>query len=378
MEKNMSSRDKVLILLESKKGEYVSGEEIASALGISRTAVWKAVNNLKRDGYRIDSVTNRGYCLSPDSDILSRKIIRSYLDKSGIISSVEMDVFDTVGSTNTVCLQHASEDMHHSESAAPGKDVHEEAGRPGHMVYTAVAGGQTRGRGRRGRSFFSPVGTGLYMSILLRPSGLGSDQAVKYTTVAAVAVAEAVEAVSGKTASIKWVNDIYVDDRKVCGILTEASFNPEDATLDYAVVGIGINVYEPQGGFPEEIRDRAGALAGPVSRPHSGPCTEDDETNEVLRNGGRNRLAAEIIARFLSYLDDNLTPPSGSPDNPPQYAVKYRERCFVIGRDVDVIKAGSEPRPAHVIDVDSECRLAVRYANGAEEILSSGEISIRV
>ena len=374
----MSSRDKVLILLESKKGEYISGEEIASVLGISRTAVWKAVNNLKKDGYRIDSVTNRGYCLSPDSDILSRKTIRSCLDKADINVPVEMDVFDTVSSTNTVCLQHASQDMRNSGDDSSGKGTQEDSGCTGRQVYAAIAGGQTRGRGRRGRSFFSPDGTGLYMSMLLRPSGLGSDQAVKYTTVAAVAVAEAIEAVSGKSASIKWVNDIYVDGRKACGILTEASFNPEDATLDYAVVGIGINVYEPQGGFPEEIRDRAGALAGPVSSPHRNSRTEDDEANEVLRNGGRNRLAAEIIARFLSYLDDNLTPPSGSGDRPPLYAVKYRDRCFVIGHDVDVIKAGSSPRKAQVLDVDSECRLIVRYETGAQEVLSSGEISIRV
>ena len=211
------------------------------------------------------------------------------------------------------------------------------------------------------------------MSILLRPSGLSADQAVKFTTIAAVAVSEAIEAVAGKTASIKWVNDIYVEGRKACGILTEASFNPEDGTLDYAVVGIGINVYEPQGGFPEDIRDRAGALAGPVN----GTCTLG--INRVLENGGRNRIAAEIISRFFSYLDEGFAPAASSVTDPaPRYTAEYRRRCFVIGMDVDVLKAGAEPQQAHVLGLDDECRLKVRYSDGTEETLSSGEISIQL
>lgn len=354
MKEKTSSRDKVLALLESEKGAYISGEEIASILGISRTAVWKAVNNLKKDGYMIDSVTNRGYCLSQGSDILSESALRGYLHGC---PPLEMDVFDTVDSTNTVCLKRASDGDR--------------------RTYAAVAGGQTRGRGRRGRSFFSPDGTGLYMSILLRPSGLAADQAVRFTTVAAVAVSEAIEAVSGREASVKWVNDIYVGGRKACGILTEASFNPEDGTLDYAVVGIGINVYEPHGGFPEEIRERAGALAGPVQmQDQSGT---GHVSNTVIENGGRNRLAAEILSRFFSYLDENLAPAATSAADPvPRYAAEYRRRCFVIGRDVDVLKAGSEPRQAHVLGVDDECRLEVRYTDGTVEALSSGEISIRL
>ena len=369
MKEKTSSRDKVLALLESEKGAYISGEEIASKLGISRTAVWKAVNNLKKDGYLIDSVTNRGYCLSHGSDILSEAVLRGYLHDC---PPLELDVFDTVDSTNTVCLKRAS-----------GGD---------RRTYAAVAGGQTRGRGRRGRSFFSPDGTGLYMSILLRPSGLTADQAVRFTTVAAVAVSEAIETVAGRSATVKWVNDIYVGGRKACGILTEASFNPEDGTLDYAVVGIGINVYEPQGGFPEEIKDRAGALAGPVNRNNVPAGNEADDpymsgqdpadsagVNKVLENGGRNRLAAEILSRFFSYLDEDFAPAAVSGKDPaPRYAAEYRRRCFVIGMDVDVIKAGSNPQEAHVLGVDDECRLEVRYADGTTESLSSGEISIRL
>lgn len=345
-----STRDKVLNLLESSRDAFVSGEEIASELGISRTAVWKAVNSLKKDGYIIESVTKRGHRLLNTSDVLSEAAIRRYLQESGFALPADIDVFSKVDSTNTICIRRAS------------------SGESGHSgsIYAAIAGCQTHGRGRRGRSFFSPDGTGLYMSILLRPTGLLADQAVKYTTIAAVAVSEAIEAVTGKSASVKWVNDVYVAGRKACGILTEASFNPEDGTLDYAVVGIGINVYEPEGGFPEDIRDRAGSITGPQMR------------------GIRNRLAAEILAGFFRYLSSDLTPLAGKQsadaDSPavPLYVEEYRNRCFVTGCDVDVLKAGSDPERALVLGLDDECRLLVRYEDGTEEALSSGEISIRL
>lgn len=347
----------ILELLESHTGSYLSGEEIASGLGISRTAVWKAIKKLQSEGYTIDAVTNRGYRLSAASDVLSEKLIRSYMDRcstdglsasagtvrAGSAAVPVMDVFDTVDSTNTVCLRRV-----HSGGSG---------------TYAAVAGGQTSGRGRRGRSFFSPDGTGLYMSILLRPAGMTSDQAMRFTTMAAVAAAEAIEAVSGRTALIKWVNDVYVDSRKVCGILTEASFNPEDGTLDYAVVGIGINVYEPEGGFPEDIRGRAGAISGPVSGP----------SGTIAERGGRSRLAAEILSRFLGYAEARNTD-----GEIPLYVAEYKRRCFVTGMDADVLKAGAAPVRAHVLGIDDECRLIVRYDDGTEETLGSGEISLKI
>lgn len=355
-----TSRDKVLALLESNKGSYLSGEEIASDVGISRTAVWKAVKKLQESGYVIDAVTNRGYCLVRGSDVLSEGKIRSFLQPDS--PGIAMDVFDTVDSTNTVCLQRVSS-MHCS---AP---------------YAAIAGCQTQGRGRRGRSFFSPDGTGLYMSILLRPSALSANQAMRFTTIAAVATAEAIEAISGRSASIKWVNDIYVGGRKVCGILTEASFNPEDGTLDYAVVGIGINVYEPAGGFPEDIRDRAGAITSSGAGSHAVSSEElicSPET--IMDQGGRNRLAAEILGRFFSYCSEVRSSGSSILNDVtvPAYVSEYRRRCFVTGMDVDVLRAGSDPVKAHVLGIDDQCHLMVRYEDGSEETLSSGEISIRI
>lgn len=367
----MSSRDRVLNLLESRKGRFVSGEELASELGISRTAVWKAVRRLRDDGLNIDAVTNKGYRLSQDYDILSEEKIRHYmkeieskgiaaagLDEAAVwktlndtfnMDAAEFYVFDTIDSTNSFCLRKASD------------------GSRGGVI--AVAGNQSRGRGRRGRSFFSPEDTGLYMSILTRPFGIDSDFALRFTTIAAVAVAEAVEAVSGKDAQIKWVNDIFVDGRKVSGILTEASFNLENGDLDYAIIGIGINVYEPEGGFPENIRNIAGAIQ-----------ENDVPVNTVLKNGGRSRLAAEVIARFYKYCFIEMDAMSSDGHDPKvrRYIDEYNRRCFVIGRDVEVHKAGAVPETAFVLGTDDECGLMVRYRDGREETLNSGEISIRL
>ena len=374
-ESNKSSRDKVLMLLESRKGSYISGQEIAAELGLSRTAVWKAVKKLQAEGFNIDAVTNRGYCLPVDYDVLSAEKILAHINEivsdkivdTGIyadraflagtrhfnMDSLKIKVYDTIDSTNALCMRMASE-------GAPGG-------------FIAVSGSQSRGRGRRGRTFYSPEGTGLYLSILLRPSGLSSKPAMRFTTIAAVAVSEAIEAVSGRKAEIKWVNDIYVGGLKVCGILTEASFDLEDYTLAYAVVGIGINVYEPEEGFPDVIKDIAGAIS---------PCRNgtEDITDPVLKNGGRSRLAAEIITRFYSYCVAELNSQYSS--SPGQYVKRYideyRRRCFVIGREVDVLKAGSAPVRAYVSGIDDECGLNVFYEDGSSETLNSGEISIRI
>lgn len=350
---NNGTKEQLLALFENNKGTYLSGEDIAEKLQISRTAVWKAVQNLRDEGYNIEAVRNKGYCLSPETDILSEQGVRKYLamghgadasagseasagaDASD--STPKLEVMQTVDSTNTLARIRAS------EGAEDG--------------YTVIAGSQSMGRGRMGRAFHSPLGSGIYMSMVLRPEHFEASQALKLTTMAAVAVCEAIEAVSGEKASIKWVNDVFVRDRKVCGILTEASFGLEDGMLEYAVVGIGINAFEPEGGFPEEIKDVAGAVfQAPVS-------------------DGKNRLAAEVINRFMSYyvqVSGEAAVQTAAAD----YAEEYRKRCFVIGRDVKVVTPKGS-RDALVLDIDRECRLIVRYENGSEETLFSGEISLR-
>ena len=223
----MSTKDTVLALFEKNKGFFISGERIAEELNISRTAVWKAVKKLQSEGYEINAVTNRGYCLDKESDVLTVRGIRSQLDEN--CKNLRPEVFVRVDSTNTKCIEKA------------------EKGEP--EGYVAIAGSQSAGRGRRGKAFFSPAESGIYMSILFRPEGLTENQVLHFTTMAAAAVSEAIETVSGKKAEIKWVNDIFIDGKKVCGILSEASYGIQTGKLEYVIVGIGINAYEPSGGF---------------------------------------------------------------------------------------------------------------------------------
>lgn len=211
-----------------------------------------------------------------------------------------------------------------------------------------IADTQTGGRGRFTRKFYSPSGCGIYMSILLKPQ-IPAKDAVLITSAAAVAVAESCEALCGKKAQIKWVNDVYIEEKKVCGILTEGSIKP-DGNFDFAVLGIGINAFSPEGGFDDEIKDIAGAVF--------------NEKTENLRN----RLAAEVIDRFFDYYRDLRKK---------TFLDKYRERSCVTGEKINVIKNGEKIK-AVALGIDNDCRLLVEYDDKTQEYLSSGEISIRL
>lgn len=322
----MKTKDKLIKLLEENRGKYLSGAEIADQLGCTRGAVWKAINSLREDGCAISAVTNKGYCLETDSDVLSEDGVRKYLGDE--LNDIPLQVYKVTDSTNTRLRELANK-------GAEEKTV-------------VIAGEQTAGKGRLGRSFFSPSDTGLYISILLRPV-MSANEALKITTAAAVAVAEAIEALSDKKPEIKWVNDVYIDGRKICGILTEAAFSMENGGLEYAVSGIGINVYQPEGGFPDEIKDIAGAVF-------------DRREGDL-----RNRLAAELIKRFMKYyheLDEHT------------YMEGYRKRLMWRNEKINIISP-KETIPATMIDVDNECRLIARFEDSTEHTISTGEISIR-
>lgn len=324
----MGTKEKLLFLFETHKGDFFSGEEIAEKLSVSRTAVWKAVNSLRNEGYEIEAVPNKGYSLSVNTDILSAQGIRKYLNQA--CNDINLHVLPQVEATNTLLREKAN---------AGAKEG-----------YTVIADEQTNGRGRRGRSFYSPKDTGIYMSLLLRPVGITPGQAIKITTMAAVAACEAIEEVSGKQTGIKWVNDIYMDGRKVSGILTEASFDMENGSLDYVVLGIGMNVYPPKGGFPKEIEQIAGTIF------------------HESQNDGKNSLAAGFLNHFMNYYT------AGENVN---YVEKYRDRSLAVGKEVTVLSSNGGKR-AVALDVDEECRLIVQYEDGRTERLSSGEISIRL
>lgn len=323
----MSVREDILELFEQNRGKYLSGEELAARFNVSRSAVWKAVKQLEAEGYEFDASTGRGYSLRIDSDVISKSGIEKYLGNEA--GRYDIRVYKTVTSTNTVLKEMAA------DGAAEGTVV--------------AAEGQTAGRGRMNRRFHSPLGTGLYLSILLRPV-INAGEALFITTAAAVAVARTVEDISGKKTGIKWVNDVLIDGRKICGILTEASLNMESGEMQYAVCGIGVNITPPAGGFPEEIRNIAGAVF------------DDPPGSDV-----KNRIAAGIIKKFMEYY--NMLPEH-------EFFTEYVSRSVTVGERITVLGRG-EPRKALALSIDSSCGLLVRYEDGSEEVLNSGEVSIR-
>ena len=259
-------------------------------------------------------------------DKISSQKISDFLDED-LKDKIIIEVLEKTTSTNTIIRQRANES-------------------PEGLVV--VAEEQSEGRGRLGRSFFSPGGTGLYISLLLRPE-IEPSEAVMITTAAAVSVCEALEKVGADTPQIKWVNDVFVKGKKVCGILTEASFNPESRKLKYAVLGIGINMYEPEGGFPDEIKNIAGSVFS--------------ETRENLRD----MVTAYFLNSFMEYYYKL---------SQKEFLKKYTERCFVLGKEINVI-CGDCVRGAKALSLDESLGLNVEYDNGEKAVLSSGEISIR-
>jgi BirA family transcriptional regulator, biotin operon repressor / biotin---[acetyl-CoA-carboxylase] ligase len=322
----MDIKQQVLRILEENRGSTINGASLAKALNVTRSSIWKAVKALQNDGYHIKAVTNKGYTLHAGSDIISAESITPFL--KGEASNFILEVHQTVTSTNTLA----------KERAAGGA-------REGTVI---IAREQTKGRGRMGRTFYSPVSSGIYFSIILRPT-LNLEDSLLITTAAAVAVSEAIEAVTGVTASIKWVNDIFSNGKKVCGILTEASLSFENGGLEYAVVGIGINIETKD--FPAEIQQIAGSLY--INKPENTPVSSILIAN-VLNN----------LAQRMNSLTDK------------HYLEEYKKRSFLIGRDILVIK-GTKTLPAKAIDIDEKARLVVEYEGNIIEALNSGEVSVR-
>ena len=320
----MSTRNDVLRMLTESDGA-ISGERLARRLGISRNAVWKAVEQLRQDGYGIEAVTNRGYRLLDAPDRISEPGILKDL-KAQVIGR-RLEVHAQLDSTNTRAKQLAAQGAPHG--------------------YLVCADAQVSGRGRFGRTFFSPEHTGVYITYVLRPK-LPAERAVMITSMAAVAVARAIEALADVDVRIKWVNDLYINGRKACGILCEASMDFESGQLEYVVLGIGINVGRMT--FPEELADIATSLENECGVPVS-----------------RNRLIAEI-SNQLEALYPQLE--SGG------FMAESRARSNVIGRDVTVMR-GDERYPAHVLDIDDQGRLVIRTSDGISRV-GAGEISLKL
>lgn len=321
----MSVKYEVLKILETI-GNSVSGQELANKLNVSRNAVWKAVNSLKDDGYIIES-SSKGYSLSSSNDVLSANGIKFFLNENN--KDIPIKVYKTVTSTNTLAKEEALNNAPH--------------------LTVILAEEQTSGRGRFGRSFFSPPYSGIYMSIILRLN-LSFEDSVLVTPAAAVAVCKSIETLSKKIAKIKWVNDIFLDDKKVCGILTEAVTDMETKTITSIVLGIGVNVKTKKTALPVELQSIAGSIY------------EMDEKSVT-----RNQLAAEILNNVIKYCRDLVHR---------DFMKEYKEKSMILGEQITYIK-NNELFEAYAHDIDDVGALVVIDKNNNKITLQSGEVSIR-
>jgi len=314
----------VLSYLSRHQDQYVSGQKLASEFGVSRTAIWKAIENLRDEGHLIDAVTNRGYTLLQQELLFDKERLEA------LLPLVPIHLFDTIDSTNRYAKQLASE---------------------GCVVPTLVlAHSQSGGRGRLGRNFSSPKG-GIYLSLILAPPS-SVLLASLITSAAAVATARAIEEVCSFSCGIKWVNDLFLDGRKVGGILTEGVLNVESGMLSSVVVGIGINFSTPQQAYPSSLRPIVTSLYG--------------KSSLVPKDVDASSLVASLVTTLLGYstaLSDRAFLP------------EYRSRSIVLGRHI-LITHQKKQRKALAIAIDEEAHLIVETEDGKQEILSSGEISI--
>lgn len=326
----MSVKDEVLKTLEENKGENFSGESLAGVLGVSRAAVWKAITSLRKEGYLIEATTNKGYALMQSNDLLSEQGIRIHLTESN--KGLNLYVHKTIDSTNLAAKKLALEGVEHGT--------------------VVVSNEQTKGRGRLGRDFYSPANSGIYLTLLLKPN-FDISKSVLVTTAASVAVCRAIKNITGIDSQIKWVNDVYINNLKVCGILTEAIADFETGTIEYIALGIGINCHIPKTGFPNDIKSKAGAIETAFSR---------------------NKLAAEVINQVISLYNDI---------DSRSFINEYKEHSMVLGKEIEVIKhyaptQNQKSLKALAIDVDNDGGLLVEFEDGTREVLNTGEISIKI
>jgi len=318
-------KKEILKELQKNKGKVLSGGRLGNKFKVTRAAVWKAISELKSEGYQIESINNRGYILSEYDDNLSESEIIRNLRTNELGRNIM--IFKTIDSTNTKAKELAAQGCQNG--------------------LLIISDEQTAGRGRLGKSFKSIDKKGIYMSLVIKPKekDLGL-----FTIAAAVAVAEAVEGLYQIETKIKWVNDIYVNNRKLCGILTESLVEVESGRVEYVILGIGINTSSDEKDFGE-LREIAVSL------------------EQVGINVNRNKLAAEVVNK----LEDVLC---RLKNNREEILKSYKERLFVLGREIEVIRGG-EAKRAKALDIDQNGGLVIENEDGSIETLTFGEISIR-
>lgn len=319
-------KEEILRLLRSADG-YISGQELCNRFGVSRTAVWKAINQLKEAGYEIEAQQNKGYRLMAAPDLMTEAEIKSLMHTDWVAE--EVLYFDTIDSTNT-----------------KAQELAEKGYQSGTLV---VADKQESGKGRRGRSWVSPSGTGIFMTLMIKPD-INPNNASMLTLVAALAVAKAITSVTGEEAMIKWPNDIVVNGKKVCGILTE--MNAQFDYINHIVVGIGINVHNES--FPEEISQMASSL--------------------MIEAGGKRFHRAQIIAETMSYFEQYYDTFLKTQDLS-ALVREYDELLVNRNKSVRVLDP-KEPFDGKAMGITPKGELIVDTWE-SRKLVSSGEVSVR-
>lgn len=318
-----------ILRLLRESGGYVSGQQLCERFGVSRTAIWKVINQLKADGYQVEAVRNKGYCILETPDILTKEEIESQIADRTKWAGKNLYVYKETDSTN----------LRAKQSGETG-DPH------GTLV---VADKQNAGRGRRGRKWVSPEGSSIYMSLMLRPE-FAPDKASMLTLVMAYSVQKVLHNCTGLEVQIKWPNDIVFHGKKLAGILTEMS--TEIDYINYVVIGVGINVNTET--FPEELADQATSLWR--------------ECGQAVQ---RSRMIAEIMKQFewdyerfleaedLSWMRD-----------------RYNACLVNCGREV-MIHGAETPYRAQALGINDAGELLVRREDGTEQTVYAGEVSVR-
>lgn len=319
-------KEEILRLLRSADG-YISGQELCNRFGVSRTAVWKAINQLKEAGYEIEAQQNKGYRLMAAPDLMTEAEIKSLMHTEWVAK--EVLYFDTIDSTNTKAQELA------------------EKGYPSGTLV--VADKQESGKGRRGRSWVSPSGTGIFMTLMIKPD-INPNNASMLTLVAALAVAKAITSVTGEEAMIKWPNDIVVNSKKVCGILTE--MNAQFDYINHIVVGIGINVHNES--FPEEISQMASSL--------------------MIEAGGKRFHRAQIIAETMSYFEQYYDTFLKTQDL--SALVREYDELLVNRNKSVMVLDPKEPFDGKAMGITPKGELIVDTWE-SRKLVSSGEVSVR-
>ena len=319
-------KEEILRLLRSADG-YISGQELCNRFGVSRTAVWKAINQLKEAGYEIEAQQNKGYKLMAAPDLMTEAEIKSLMHTDWVAK--EVLYFDTIDSTNIKAQEFA------------------EKGYPSGTLV--VADKQESGKGRRGRSWVSPSGTGIFMTLMIKPD-INPNNASMLTLVAALAVAKAITSVTGEEALIKWPNDIVINGKKVCGILTE--MNAQFDYINHIVVGIGINVHNES--FPEEISQMASSL--------------------MIEAGGKRFHRAQIIAETMSYFEQYYDTFLKTQDLS-ALVREYDELLVNRNKSVRVLDP-KEPFDGKAMGITPKGELIVDTWE-SRKLVSSGEVSVR-